>query len=1303
MSGEPTIKTFTPIFSTDLETFSLDVGPGFPINPDQGYIREFAYGVPYGFDTMELMLASTMAYSGDNNLIIVEGQRVFVDGRWFRVAPSGATDFDYQATGAASNRAKLYAEEKERIIIALAQSQGRGNENSTGGDQSVLQGVMFWNNDISLSNGGHQEASYITPGNEWVTARFGTAPMNIVANDSGWANNIYLQMAKSLKNDHGVKRIYIYSIAVGGTDLENFILPATLSANGWTLTADKNLTSILYGANGIRAAIDAIPGRSGAIADAVILVHGGANAIEMPEIQARKMKAVFDDLVSEGLANADRTPFLTSMLTTYGDRAYDVSRHLTALRALQWTMPTARIVETVGISTTDGLHFTGDAMSEWGNRAAAALFASPEVHDIEATAPLGLSVSDGLLSFTDRATVMASSPARSPWKPTLDWPNIGIADGVFAGWVFTVPAATATQVLVRRKTWRALVKTKLVLDFMTSSVGSVHMDFRLYCWDADMALLGETVVNFNDAALISSAGNIKYLRATIYPEELGALIPNGDNKACLPSGTEYFTWGIGAGSASAAETRFLPRDMGEQFVPMTDDEVSGFGPVTTNTLTIASGSIKPTSRFHRVDTEAAAASDTVTDIDLSDVPEGASVTLQSVQAVRKVTFEHDTGNIRCGYDRTLNNPMDSITFTKRIFGGVAYASMTAFADNQGAGSGAPTVYSFASRADFIAAIAWPWESGAVVSDGTVQYKYVAPATMIADIPGWVPFGDIYPDHFGANLTPGTTNMAAAIQAAADYAQSVLADLRFFEATNYRHNTPLNFSTGNHRWVCDSGIGNQGVKLVYYGPADQIAVHFSAVDPLLSTATLLNNFYLKGIVFWRPSAGSLAPMVRFTKCQNVFIDDSAAWGGFYGWDFVACRNVRCFRLGGSAAGVFAGGAGSALVRVTSVTHSDDGQNFKNYTHFFGSSLMGSVQYDSTYLIEDADFTTISDSYHGAAQRRVLVKPNSAAARIFNVEINGSYFDGGEWPSASVGEAHIKIDNAAAGRVGFVRVNGGIIAQSEYGILIENPEGVETVTCHGVDFHNSLYNFVRSIGTSTTLDLRIMGGNMTYAARTAAATGDDEYAVCVESFKSVAINGVVASTYAAETQPLFKFGSGDTLQLIGNTATGVTTPVTVTGTVGKRVEIGNLCDVSWPDIDATETGTTPNSDLKFGGTIITASGGTYAARGMSWFREGNFVTVIGVIGLSAKGAATGNASITLPVAPRALSINQVGACMVQGMAADALVPSYVCLLPASGTELQLRKMTTTGAPSGQIVTDAGFGATATINFSIRYRVA
>lgn len=609
---------------------------------------------------------------------------------------------------------------------------------------------------------------------------------------------------------------------------------------------------------------------------------------------------------------------------------------------------------------------------------------------------------------------------------------------------------------------------------------------------------------------------------------------------------------------------------------------------------------------------------------------------------------------------------------------------------------------FTTRAALLAALSWQWPVGSVASDGTVQYEYIGTGTAISDMPGWVPYGAIYPEHWGANTTPGTTNMQAAIKAAADYAQSIKAALYFRAGVDYRINTPLEFSTGGHRWICDTGIANQGVKILYYGAASSPAVHFSAANPLLSTATLLNNFYLKGLVFYRPSSGSLAPMVRFTKCTSINIDDCFAWGGFIGWDFVATRNVRCFRLGGSAAGVFAGGAGSALVRVTSLTHSDDGLNFNNYTHFFGSSLMGSSEYDATYLIEDADFTTISDSYNGFAQRRVFVKPNGPNARVINVEINGSYFDGGAFP-VGLGEAHVKIDNAANATVSYVRLNGGIIAQCEYGILIVNPNGVETVTCHGVDFHNSLYNFVRSIGAATSLDLRILGGNMTYAARTATATGDNEYAVCVESFKSVSISGVVARTFGAETQPLFKFGTGEALQLIGNTASGVTVPVTITGAVTRRIERANIANVSWPDNDATEYALyTPT--LKFGGTLITDGGGAYAARAGDYFRHGNHVTVRGTISLSNKGSATGSAEISLPITALSSTISTVGAVWVQGMTSDALAPSYVLILPAAGgSELQIRKMNTTGAASGQIITDAQFGASSTVTYTITYRVA
>lgn len=84
---------------------------------------------------------------------------------------------------------------------------------------------------------------------------------------------------------------------------------------------------------------------------------------------------------------------------------------------------------------------------------------------------------------------------------------------------------------------------------------------------------------------------------------------------------------------------------------------------------------------------------------------------------------------------------------------------------------------YATRAAFVAAVAAGklWDLGNVVTAGTMQYRRADSATAIADLPGWLPFGDVYPDHFAANTTPGTTDMAAAINAALDY--SLVVNLR----------------------------------------------------------------------------------------------------------------------------------------------------------------------------------------------------------------------------------------------------------------------------------------------------------------------------------------------------------------------------------------------------------------------------------------------------------------------------------------------------------------------------------------------
>lgn len=620
------------------------------------------------------MLSASIGYTSPASIIVKAGDVLTADGASYTVAASGASDHDFTTAGGA----KLYAHEFERVILMIGQSQVVGSTNSTGGDQQVLQGISFWNNNLANASSVTQLASDIVPGTQWVQAKFGTAPLNI-GPAGNRANNIGLQMAKALKNWHGVKRVYLYTLGIGSTAIENLIKEATLTANGWTYNPTKNLTGIMYGANGIRAAINAIPGRTGALLDAVALIHGGANADEAPTNQALKMKAVFDDLVAEGLADADRTPFLTSMIMTYGERAIDVRRHLYALRTLQYHQATTRIVETVGLETADGLHLTGSAMTEWGNRAAAALTAPPVLHDISADLPMGQDVATALFSFCDAS--IATNPETAPWPPLISMGSgFDAVDGPSSGWQLR-KAATTFYAIARRRVWRVPQRQKLAIEVQASSSSSFAMAYRIYQWDKDRVALPTIDAWFNDTALIVGTGEAKVYRAEIYPAALASVLASGPNVRTFHADARYFTWGLRPGSPTSDDTRFLPRS--EAFVPLTDDEIAGWNlpPNRGKTLTIASDTVTPTAEWHLVDTQGAAATDDLATINLTNVPEGAVFRLSSVASARVVTVKHGTGNIQCGADRVLSNTGDTITFVKRTIGSTATALMVGFADN----------------------------------------------------------------------------------------------------------------------------------------------------------------------------------------------------------------------------------------------------------------------------------------------------------------------------------------------------------------------------------------------------------------------------------------------------------------------------------------------------------------------------------------------------------------------------------------------------------------------------------------------
>lgn len=114
-------------------------------------------------------------------------------------------------------------------------------------------------------------------------------------------------------------------------------------------------------------------------------------------------------------------------------------------------------------------------------------------------------------------------------------------------------------------------------------------------------------------------------------------------------------------------------------------------------------------------------------------------------------------------------------------------------------------HDFETRAQAVAACAdgWRAKNGSVYDIGGHQYIGSTGATAIADMPGLLPHGDVMPDHWAENVTPGTTDMRAAIQAAADYSQCIR-----FLATIYRISDTITFNQYAPQ-VIGAGRGSSG--------------------------------------------------------------------------------------------------------------------------------------------------------------------------------------------------------------------------------------------------------------------------------------------------------------------------------------------------------------------------------------------------------------------------------------------------------------------------------------------------------------
>ena len=256
------------------------------------------------------------------------------------------------------------------------------------------------------------------------------------------------------------------------------------------------------------------------------------------------------------------------------------------------------------------------------------------------------------------------------------------------------------------------------------------------------------------------------IRTFTLPDTSGTVVLNNQTTTTLGSTTAAATLNVGAGATISGSTKAVnigtAGASGSTTTVQIGSAVAGaLGTTTFNSPTVAFGA-------------------TVTAVNLPDV---ATFITDNVDPAKKLQFE--VSGITSGTTRTVTAPnasgtmvLDSASQTltnKAINLNANTMSGTLPAANVSmTGGGTVQDYAgFSTRAGFVA-----WASGKTPAVGSIMdaagysYRYIGSGTAIADLAGWVPLGYAFPDHWAQNLTPGTTDMLAALTAALAYSATV---------------------------------------------------------------------------------------------------------------------------------------------------------------------------------------------------------------------------------------------------------------------------------------------------------------------------------------------------------------------------------------------------------------------------------------------------------------------------------------------------------------------------------------------------
>ena len=515
-----------------------------------------------------------------------------------------------------------------------------------------------------------------------------------------------------------------------------------------------------------------------------------------------------------------------------------------------------------------------------------------------------------------------------------------------------------------------------------------------------------------------------------------------------------------------------------------------------------------------------------------------------------------------------------------------------------------------SRADLVEIGSRDPVDGTVANAGGLQYVRSAGATVLPGLPGWLPFGDWYLDHFGA-VPDGITDCSPAFAAAVATSSSLVRDIHLGLGT-YQVSEQIRCTRVDLRFV---GKGPRSTRVrppsnfeddvFYFGKEQEDApgmhrgcgiIGIGCVGDGTQTGFFL---HVNGCVRFRGSD---------LECDGM-VNGYQVSGG----QLNALDNIRQLATGLSYTPGSCGFRGRHRVRSDGVI--DQLYTLEVNTFSFTGGPSRSVE--DMIDVQGADGINFVNGYTSFGKRSSVKLESTTSAQIASsLTFVNCFFDGTSFQQGGTEYGLYVPDTGSTGRISACFGAGVFFGQAKLAQIHVNTTKLGALVFNGVTFSNVSDGPIGLVsGSGSSSNVRFVG------CRFSNATGGTE----LRNVAAAVVTNNVCSGIGNDT-PLFNFSSniGD-LKYSGNAIRDGNSEVLFTA----------LSKPNAPVTDWYDSGEyTP--ELIIGGQ---KTGITYSRQEGKYSRIGNVVTFSAEVVLTSKGALTGFVRFSLPFTPPgAFDINQ-----------------------------------------------------------------